>query len=210
MQKMLRQTANKIMVRDFHEQYFFKTKIVFPPGGSYARRLLENDTFFLFSDNHFLPAPAGLFHQRRRHSGSDPHGGGGRGRERHHLADFHFLTIRIRRFRGLLRGDLLPGGREQRRGRAKILRNAGRAFRGTYRGAHRTGTGAAEAHARVDKRHAGQPGGLQSGVHLLRHNLRRNRRAAFLQLYMLVFAEYGRLRNAAFISAFFHGAQRGT
>ena len=42
------------------------------------------------------------------------------------------------------------------------------------------GAGAARPHARVDQRHAHERGGLPRGLYLLRHPLRRHRRAAFL------------------------------
>ena len=74
----------------------------------------------------------------------------------------------------LLRG--LPGS-----GRCAPLhgRPAG-AVGGADGAADSSGAGAAEPHAGLDQRDAGEPGGIPGRLHLLRHHLRRHRRPAVL------------------------------
>lgn len=148
--------------------------------GPHAGNVLEDAARVRVPHYRFLPAPAGLFHQRRRHCRSDADGERGRRCERHHLACNDLPAVRLRRERGLLHRDIVLCRCARQRGRPPLHGDADRPLRGADRCSHGAGAGAARPHARVDQRHARERGGLPRGLYLLRHPLRRHRRAAFL------------------------------
>ena len=148
--------------------------------GPHAGNVLEDAARVRVPHYRFLPAPAGLFHQRRRHCRSDADGERGRRCERHHLARDDLPAVRLRRERGLLRGDVLACRRAGSGGRAPLADDANCPLSGADGAFDGAGAGAAQPAARVDQRHARQPRDLPRGLYLLRHPLRRHRRAAFL------------------------------
>ena len=119
------------------------------------------------------------------------------------------FAVRLRRQRGLLRHHVLLCGHARRTGRAPLAGHAAAAVRRADGGADGAGAGAAGSHAGVDQRDARPPRGVHRGAHLLRHHLRRYRRAAVLQLHLLLPARHGRFRDTAAVPAVLHGAERG-
>ena len=107
-------------------------------------------------------------------------GPGGGGRQRHHVAGVHLSAIRLRCQRRLLRGDVMPGGRPEPGRRAAVPGHPDHSVGGADGAADGPGPGAAESHAGVDQRDAGQCRGVSRRVYLLLHHLRGHRGPAVL------------------------------
>ena len=170
--------------------------------------MLEGDPAVFSAGDPVLPFAAGVLHQRRGHRWSDADRRRGGRCQRYQFSGVHLFAVRLRRQRRLLRHHVLLCGHARRTGRAPLAGHAAAAVRRADGGADGAGAGAAGSHAGVDQRDARPPRGVHRGAHLLRHHLRRYRRTAVLQLYLLLPARHGRFRDTAAVPAVLHGAER--
>ena len=148
--------------------------------GPHAGNVLEDAARVRVPHYRFLPAPAGLFHQRRRHRRPDALCRRGRGRERHRADRKYLSAICLRRVSRLLRHHLVQRRLSQPAGRAPVPCDADRALECPDRASDGASAAAVKSDARVDQRCKRQRRGLHGGLYLLRDHLCRYRRAAVL------------------------------